>query len=353
MAKKVFAAGTGVLRAFVGTDLLFTAQTLTESTVEITSAVEEIRGGKANSLIGKYFHDPSMTITATDALFNLEFLQLAFGAEMSLSNINVLTTEPDVEITVANQITVQGTPVDFIGEGTVGWYRFPSENDWKQITFEGQTAQAAGLAVGQKVCVLYNAINNEARELIIPESIVGSEFHAELRQDLFSGEATDVSSASKVGEIVIDIPRFQMNVDQTLTMSSSGASTSNMSGNALVSYDAVGCESEGYYAKIKEVIYGRKFYEGVTDLAIAGGTLEQGDFVRVKGIKATGTVDIAPANLTYTISPEGNAVINEATGEITTVSGDCSLVVKLKDGDKTIPAPYNALEGIALIEAGE
>lgn len=43
MAKKVFAAGTGVLRAFVGEQLLFTANTLTESSVEITSAVEEIR----------------------------------------------------------------------------------------------------------------------------------------------------------------------------------------------------------------------------------------------------------------------------------------------------------------------
>lgn len=124
-----------------------------------------------------------------------------------------------------------------------------------------------------------------------------------------------------------------------------------MSGNALVSYDAAGCEAEGYYAKIKEVIYGRKFYEGLTDLAIAGGTLEQGDFVRVKGIKATGTVDIAPTNLTYTVEPSGNATINEATGEITAVSGDCSLIVKLKDGSETVPAPYNALEGIALIEA--
>lgn len=52
MSKKMYAAGVGVLKGFVGAQWIVNAKTLTESSVEITSAVEEIRGGRGNGLIG-------------------------------------------------------------------------------------------------------------------------------------------------------------------------------------------------------------------------------------------------------------------------------------------------------------
>lgn len=289
-----------------------------------------------------------MSLTATNALFDLNYLALAFGVQIAEANVEILTTESDVAITTPNQITVSGTPVDFSGFGTVGWYRKPEQSEWSPITFIGKNAVASGLQAGDKVCVMYNAINNEAREIVIPENIIPSEFHAELRQDLMLGEQGDISSYSKAGELVIDIPRFQMNADQTLTMSAAGASTTNLSGNALVTFEGNGCENDGYYGKIKEVIYGRKFYEDMLDIAIAGGTLEEGDFIVVRGIKPSGTSVISPANLQYTVAPSSNATIDDATGEITNVTGACTLTVKLKDTE-AIPTPYNTLEAVALI----
>lgn len=42
------------------------AKTLTESTFNFSISSEEIRGGQANALFGKYFHDSNLAITLTD-----------------------------------------------------------------------------------------------------------------------------------------------------------------------------------------------------------------------------------------------------------------------------------------------
>ena len=94
--------------------------------------------------------------------------------------------------------------------------------DWKLIKFVGQTATVNGLESGDVVCVKYNAIDNSAREIVVPTNIIPSEMKAILRQDLMLGEQGDISTYSKVGELVIEIPRFQLNVDQTLSMSMTG-----------------------------------------------------------------------------------------------------------------------------------
>lgn len=290
-------------------------------------------------------------MTATDALWNLQYLALSFGSDIVEGNVDVLATESDITITQANTITVQGTPVDFAGLGTVGWYRRASEQDWHKITFVGQTATVEGLAVGTTVCVSYNSINSAARMITVYENMVPSEMHAILEQDLFLGEPGSEEGSSRVGKLVIDIPRYQLNVDQTLSMSASGTSTTNLSGNALVSYGGAGCDEEGYYGFIKEVVFDAKFYDDLVDLAIAGtNELQEGDFIVVRGIKSNGMSKIiAPENITYTVEPSGNATIDTATGEITGVTNECVVTVKLKDGSETIPAPYNTLEDNAAI----
>ena len=163
-----------------------------------------------------------MSLTATDALFNLEYLALSFGSQIVENNVDNLTVENNVKISTRNQITVAGTPIAFGKAGVIGWYRKPTDTDWKLIKFVGQTATVNGLESGDVVCVKYNAIDNSAREIVVPTNIIPSEMKAILRQDLMLGEQGDISTYSKVGELVIEIPRFQLNVDQTLSMSMTG-----------------------------------------------------------------------------------------------------------------------------------
>ena len=42
------------------------AKTLTESTFNFAITAEDIRGGKGNGLLGRYFHDSTLTATLTD-----------------------------------------------------------------------------------------------------------------------------------------------------------------------------------------------------------------------------------------------------------------------------------------------
>ena len=44
------------------------AKTLTESTFNFSITGEDIRGGAANALWGKYFHDSNLAVTLTDVI---------------------------------------------------------------------------------------------------------------------------------------------------------------------------------------------------------------------------------------------------------------------------------------------
>lgn len=44
------------------------AKTLTESTFNFSITGEDIRGGAANALWGKYFHDSNLGVTLTDVI---------------------------------------------------------------------------------------------------------------------------------------------------------------------------------------------------------------------------------------------------------------------------------------------
>lgn len=54
MAKNQFLAGVGRALLFAGDELIGVAKTLTESTFNFSISSEDIRGGQANALWGKY-----------------------------------------------------------------------------------------------------------------------------------------------------------------------------------------------------------------------------------------------------------------------------------------------------------
>lgn len=291
----------------------------------------------------KYFHSSAMELNLTDALFSLEYLALNVGGNIIVGGEAI--ADEEITVATANTITVTGTPIKWGDLGTIGWYSMPTESNWKKITFTGKDATVAGLTVGQKVCVRYNSQNDALREFVVPAAIIPAECKAVLTTPLFQADSKNFTSSSRVGDLVVEIPRFLLSGAQELALNMSGASTTNLSGSALAAFTGnEGCSDFGYYAKVKEIVYGKLWYQDLVDLAISSGTISNGDVVQVYGIYKNGTASfVRPALLTFT-----GGTVNSTTGVVSGVSAGTDLTAKVKAvGSETIPADIAAIEAVA------
>ena len=326
MAERFILAGVGDIQLFDQStgEIIVTSKTLTDSGINFSVTAEDIRGGMANAILGKYFHDTAMELTLTDALFSLEYLALNVGGTITASS-DVLTPEP-VTVTVADTITVTGTPKNFGSLGTIGWYTIAGKDDWKKIEFEGQSATVAGLAVGTSVCVKYIATDASAEQFIVSSAFIPDQVHAILTLPLFKstqGSDTSFTSSSKVGEVQVDIPNFLLAGAQELSLSSSGAATTALSGSALATYTGQeGCSDAGYYAILKQIVYNKDEWADVKAIVIADSdidlivdetqTLEV--YALYSGVKAPRLIEAS--KLTFTSSADTYAEV-DATGKVT------------------------------------
>lgn len=206
-------AGVGTIQLFDPSTnaLILTSKTLTEQGINFGSTAEEARGGAANALLGKYYHDTSFGLTLTDQLFDLQYLALNCGGSIQAS-ADVMTNE-QVAIAVANTITVSKTPVSFNGS-VIGWAKKATDGDsaYRLITFTGKNASIDGASVGDIYCVKYFYNDNTARKFVVNTAYIPAIVHAVATFPLFkSGTTTEnYTSSSQVGEIQVDIPNFQL-----------------------------------------------------------------------------------------------------------------------------------------------
>lgn len=304
-------AGVGTMTAYTQSTTnpikIFTSTTLVNEGLNISVTAEDIRGGLSNPLLGQYFHDSLMGLTAEDALFNLQYLALNVGGNITVGGDAI--ERESFKVTTPNQITVKGTPVAFGDAGTVGWYTISGADDWQPITFVGQTATVPNLPTGTDVCVEYNATDDALRQFIVPSAMIPSEVHVVLTFPLFkaqSGSAgNNVSASSKVGELSVDIPRFIFSGTQDLSLTSSGAATTSLSGNALAVYTTTNCNDMGMYGTIKQKIYGAVWSDNLVTMAVDGAdvqiTTNEEVTLKVYGIYSDNAVGaINNANLTFT-----------------------------------------------------
>lgn len=342
MASRFILAGVGDIQLFdQGTgEIIVTSKTLTDSGINFSVTAEDIRGGKANAILGKYFHDTAMELTLTDALFSLEYLAMNVGGTITASS-NVFTTE-QITTTVADTITVTDTPQTFGSVGTIGWYSIAGKDEWKKITFEGKNATVAGLSVGTTVCVKYIHTDASAEQFVVSSAFIPDQVHAVLTLPLFKatvGSDASYTSSSKVGEVQVDIPNFLLAGAQELSLSSSGAATTALSGSALASYTGQeGCDSDGYYAILKQVVYGKDEWADVKAIVIADSDIDlEADetqtlevYALYSGVKAPRLID--NAQLTFTSSDTGVATVGANTGVVTAVAtGTANIEVVVTD----------------------
>ena len=330
-------AGVGTIEAFTQSSTqptkIFTSKTLQESGISISVTAEDIRGGLSNPLLGRYFHDSILEANITDALFNLQYLALNVGGEVVIGGSSLVT---ETVTAGSGTLTVQGTPVAFGAAGTVGWYTPAGQEDWAPLTFEGKVATAE-VTAGTDYCVRYNANDSSIQEFVVPSAIIPSEVHLVMTYPLFAGGTSPeaISTSSQVGELIVDIPRFQFAGNVELSLTSSGAATSNLSGSALASYTTANCNDMGTYGTVKQKLYGGNWYDDLTTIAVDGGNFSLANgaskTLKVIGIFKNGTGVLDNSKLTFTSSASSTAAVTNA-GVVTGASaGSANITITVTD----------------------
>lgn len=268
-----YLAGVGRALLIRGNDLIGVAKTLTESTFDFAITGEEIRGGAANMLWGRYFHDSTLAATLTDAMFKLEYIAASLGTSIQSGGLSV--AEEQVAAS-GGMITATQTPIA-TASSIIGWYKLPSEENWQVATFNGKNIAIAGATDNTVYCLKYFYQNANARSIVLNANYVPDELHVVIINDLFNGDiATDPANTSKIGRLITDIPRFQLDGNQNLSLTSSGAATTSLSGSALAMSDPNSCDEDAYYGTMTEEIFGETWQESVIALAVADADLELG-----------------------------------------------------------------------------
>lgn len=330
-------AGVGTIEAFTQSSTqptkIFTSKTLQESGISISVTAEDIRGGLSNPLLGRYFHDSILEANITDALFNLQYLALNVGGEVVIGGSSLVT---ETVTAGSGTLTVQGTPVAFGSAGTVGWYTPAGQEDWAPLTFEGKVATAS-VTADTEYCVRYNADDAGIQEFVVPSAIIPSEVHLVMTYPLFAGGTSPeaISTSSQVGELIVDIPRFQFAGNVELSLTSSGAATSNLSGSALASYTTANCNDMGTYGTVKQKIYGGNWYDDLTTIAVDGGnfSIANGATKKLKviGIFKNGTGILDNSKLTFTSSASSTASVAN-TGVVTgAATGSANITITVTE----------------------
>lgn len=330
-------AGVGTIEAFTQSSTqptkIFTSKTLQESGISISVTAEDIRGGLSNPLLGRYFHDSILEANITDALFNLQYLALNVGGEVVIGGSSLVT---ETVTAGSGTLTVQGTPVAFGTAGTVGWYTPAGQEDWAPLTFEGKVATAT-VTSGTDYCVRYNATDSGIQEFVVPSAIIPSEVHLVMTYPLFAGGTSPeaISTSSQVGELIVDIPRFQFAGNVELSLTSSGAATSNLSGSALASYTTANCNDMGTYGTVKQKIYGGNWYDDLTTIAVDGGnfSIANGATKKLKviGIFKNGTGVLDNSKLTFTSSASSTASVSNAGVVTGATTGSANITITVTE----------------------
>lgn len=322
MAQNHFLAGVGRALIFSGDNLIGVAKTLTESTFNFSISSEDIRGGAANALWGKYFHDSNLQIQLTDAMFKLEYVAANLGVDIRQGGLTVYESGANGDaIAVDGQLTLTHTATEFDGSA-IGWYKKPTDLEWSIGAISDNTMTIPGASVGESYCVKYFYQNPNARSIPINVQYVPKVWHIVILNDLFAGDVSDIGSATRYGRIITDIPRYQLDGNMTLNLTATSASTVPINGNALAVESGNSCEEEPYYGSMTEEIFGASWENSVIALAVENSELElvngASDTLIVRAVFGGVTASARQDNTNFTFAVEsGDTVAVNSSGLVT------------------------------------
>lgn len=212
-----------------------------------------------------------MQVTLVDAMFDLQYMALSLGVNLESGGLSV--KEEELTAGVDGSVTASETPVAFTGS-MIGWYKKPADSEWSIGTFTGSKMAISGASQNDVYCVKYFYINENARSITIKSQYVPAELHVVIMNDLYSGDVGSQSDATRYGRLITDIPRLQMDGNQTLNLAATSAATINLTGSALAVLSGDTCEEDPYYGTMTEEIYGAKWQDDVVALAVENSDIE-------------------------------------------------------------------------------
>ena len=270
-----FAGGVGTADIYFQNKLIASANTLTDTTLTISTTQDEVRGGLYAPVQYTFTHDASVKVTLTDILWDKKYLELQLGANFGQDGDSRAYTSEEDTCSIARQLSLSHLPVamDFgCGEDIclIAYRLAGTSDDWATIdqgASPSQTLLSEGLAAGKKYCVRYAFNNVAALKASITSHINPAEVRLIIRAPLFAGDACDRSQSQLIGEVQYVIPRFKFDGNQTISGAMSSAGTSSLTGTALASDS--GCElSGGKLLDIIEVTDGTSWTDGVVGIAL-------------------------------------------------------------------------------------
>lgn len=210
MEKYQFLAGVGRALILQGDTIIGIGKTFTETSISFGLTATDIRGGAGNQLFGRYFHDSSMTITITDAMFNLNYIAAALGTNVESGGLSLYESPAAGEsVSTPGQITLPYDPVAYNGT-IIAWYKKPSDAGWTVTTVTGNTLNIPGAQNGETYCVKFFYQNEDAESITINAQYVPKTLHLVLLFDLYSGSTAQIEGASKYGRLIVDVPQYQL-----------------------------------------------------------------------------------------------------------------------------------------------
>lgn len=291
MKKFLASVGNAKLMARENGGLVHVAdiRTLTESTLNFANTMEEVRAGQGAKLYGRFSHDSGLTVTLTDAMFDLNYIQRQIGAQ-ALNNPTAFHKQTVEQFAFGTAINLDRTPQP-IGnacglDSIFVWVRnidctkdedvvaVPVNANSNTITLS-QDDYGDKFVAGQTLCLEYFVSKPEARGLTINANFIPAELVLILTTRLFAGDAKAPETGKPVGYITIKIPRFQLDGTFDLSMAMSAASTMSLAGTALAVDDGT-CDGDGIYAEIVEVTEGSDVMSGLKDVVVDEDTLVAG-----------------------------------------------------------------------------
>lgn len=254
---------------------------------------------------------------------------LALGVDIQSGGISVkeeqLTSSGDGTITV----TATETPLPVNGS-QIGWYSTPGDAEWHIGTFAGKVMTITGITTGKPVCVKYFYQNENAQSVKINSQYIPAELHVVIINDMFSGDANDITSAERYGRLITDIPRLQMAGSQELSLNATSAATISLTGSALGVMEGTSCEEMPVYGTMTQEIYGDVWQDKVVALAVENVEITTANTtLNVRAVFGGGVASKRVPNeaLTFTADPQ---TIQVSAAGLVTGNGDGTIKIQLK-----------------------
>ena len=288
-----------------------------------------------------------MQVTLVDAMFDLQYMALSLGVNLESGGLSV--KEEELAVGTDSTVTASETPVAFNGS-MIGWYKKPSDTEWSIGTFTGSKMAISGASQSDPYCVKYFYINENAKSIKIKSQYVPSELHVVIMNDLYSGDVGSQSDATRYGRLITDIPRLQMDGNQTLNLTATSAATINLTGSALAVLSGDSCEDDPYYGTMTEEIYGAKWQDDVVALAVENSDIElaksASETLIVRAVFGAGMASQRKDNSNFTFSvvstpastATGTTVDTKGVVKAGTQAGVAVVQVVLTDEPNVAPA---------------